>query len=385
MRVLALTHVFPRHAQDAAAPFLLAWAQGLQRAGSRVVVVAPHDRGLPARHRVDGVPVRRVRYAPDRCERIAYRGEMHALVRSAGGPALLGGLVAAMVVAVADLERAGQPDLVHVHWWLPGAVIARAARVKAPLVVTVHGTDVALLESRPSLAPLARWALAAVDRVEAVSVDLAERLERATGRRVDAVNPMPLATQPPSDRPARAGGPPLQVLGVGRLVADKGFADLVDAVAVMRAPVRLTLIGEGPERSRLAARAAAAGVELLLLGTLTPAALSEHYASADVVTQPSHREGFGLVAAEALVAGVPVVATDSGGARDVLGGQGLVAVGDIKGLAHALDRVAADPATAASDARARGQALRARLTPEACATRTLAGYRTLGRSGDAGG
>lgn len=387
MRVLGLTHVFPRTATDPCAPFLLAWARGLQAMGTEVVVMAPHDAGLPARHVVAGVPVRRVRYGPDRLERLAYRGEMHELVRSPVGPALLAGLVGGTAAAVRALVRAGRPDVLHVHWWVPGAVVARLARPGVPVVLTVHGTDVALLESRPALAALARWALAGVDRVEAVSADLAERLEAATGRAADAVGAMPLTAVPaaPGAGAGSAGPEPgsavagraLRVLGAGRMVRDKGFADLVDALARLDRPATLTLLGDGPEQAALADRARGLGVPLEAPGRVAPAALAAAYRAADVVVQPSHREGFGLVAAEAAAAGVPVVATDSGGVRDVLGPEELVAVGDVPGLAAALERVAADLPAARARAADRAATLRARLDPAAVAARTLDGYRAL--------
>lgn len=380
MRVLALTHVFPRTDEDPSAPFLLTWAQGLQAAGVRVVVVAPHDRDLPVRDVVGGVAVRRVRYAPDALERLAYRGQMHQLARTPAGLPLAGGLVGALALGARDLVRAGRPDVLHVHWWLPGAIAVRLAGLRIPTVVTVHGTDVSLVESTPPLAPLARWALQCVDRVEAVSRDLSARLERAVGRWADAVNPMPLATTlPASGAAARsAGSGPLAVLGVGRFVAAKGFADLIAALARLEAPARLTLVGAGPERLALQAQAAQAGVHLSLPGVLGPDLLAAAYQMADVVAQPSHREGFGLVAAEAVAAGVPVVATDSGGVRDILDAADLVRVGDVQGLTNALAKVAADLPAARMRSQSRSRALRTLLSPEASAARTLTGYRALG-------
>nr|MBA2319510.1 glycosyltransferase family 4 protein [Euzebyales bacterium] len=272
--------------------------------------------------------------------------------------------------------------VLHVHWWVPGAIAARLARVDVPTVLTLHGTDVALLEARPRAIALARWALAACDRVETVSVDLADRLERTTGRVADAVNPMPLdpawlAVPPPPVSFAPVEGP-FTVLAAGRMVPEKGFADLVDAVAGMAEPVaRLVLVGDGPERERLAARAAHAGVEAVLPGRLSPEALRAAYGSVSLVVQPSHREGLGLVAAEAACAGTPVVATDSGGARDVLGADGLVPVGDVGALRAALASVAADPAAARERSALVAVRVRERLSPAATAARTLDGYRAL--------
>lgn len=387
MRVLVLTHVFPRAAEDPSAPFLLTWATALRQAGADIGVVAPHDAGLPPRHDVAGVPVRRARYAPDRYERLAYRGEMHQIARTPLGPPLVTALVASLAARLRAQARLGRPDVIAVHWWMPGAIAARLARVEVPVVLTLHGTDITLLERHPRLVPLARWAMDGCARIEAVSTDLAERLERVTGHAAAAVNPMPLAPgwlegaatgDTTAQRAATgSGGDRLEVLAVGRMVPEKGFADLLAAVDAAGGSMRVTLVGDGPERERLAAQAAALGLDVALPGRLAPAALRAAYAAADVVAQPSHREGFGLVAAEALACGVPVVATDSGGARDVLDAADLVAVGDVAAMAARLRAVADDPAGHRERAAAYGPRLRALLAPAAAAARTLAGYRSV--------
>lgn len=379
-RVLAVTHVFPRFDGDPSAPFLLTWAHALAEAGASVGVIAPHDAGLPTLHDVAGIRVRRVRYAPDAAEVLAYRGEMHRLIRSASGLARLTALVEGTAVAVREQVRHGGVDVVHVHWWVPSLVAVRIARPAAGVVVTVHGTDVALLESRPWLVPLARWALACADRVEAVSTDLAERLLRCTGRAADAVNPMPLRESwfdAVPARPAAPGSSPL-LLAVGRLVADKGFADLVAAAALLERGVRLRIIGEGPQQRALADLATALGVALELPGRVDGRGLRAAYAEADVVVQPSYREGLGLVAAEALLAGVPVVATDSGGVRDVLPRDRLVAPGDVQQLADAITAVLDNPGNDWVDEAAAD--VRDRLRPAAAAARTLGGHDHVART-----
>jgi glycosyltransferase involved in cell wall biosynthesis len=344
--------------------------------GVRIEVVAPGHPGLPARREVGGVPVRFVRYGP---VRLAYQGEMHLLARRPMGRAAAAALLGCIARAVRGEARREQPDVVHVHWWLPGAVAVRLARIMTPVVVTVHGTDVALLDHHPQLAALARWALRGAARVEAVSTDLAARLERLTGRAADAVNPMPLPAErlrplphaPARPRPHEAGTP-LRILAVGRMVPEKGLADLVAATRLLAAPATLTIVGEGPERERLAAAAAGLGVPLSLPGLCTPAELRAAYAQADVVVLASHREGLGLVAAEALAMGLPVVATDSGGARDVL--DELVPPGDIHALAERLTAIAADPVGARRAAVPHAERVRAQLAPAAAAARTLDGW-----------
>jgi glycosyltransferase involved in cell wall biosynthesis len=377
VRVLALTHAFPRAEGDHVAPFLLDWAVALRDAGAEVRVVAPHAPGLPTWQVLAGVGVRRARYAPERWERLAYQGRMHRLAARPAGALQLGGLLAGLTLALRAECRTFHPDVVHVHWLLPGAVIARLAHPPIPVVVTAHGTDITLTERSPALAAVARWSLTPTARIETVSADLATRLTAATGHPVTAVNPMPLPSGPPGTA-SRGHEGVLRVLGVGRLVEEKGWRELVEAVARAGRPgveVEVTIAGEGPLRERLLGLAAARGVTLCLPGAVVPAALPALLDGADVLVQPSHREGFGLAAAHGVLAGVPVVATDSGGVRDVLGEEGLVPVGDVDALAAAIRAVADDPAAARVRTARRAAAVRALPDPAAVAARTLAAYR----------
>ncbi|MBI2217763.1 MAG: glycosyltransferase [Candidatus Rokubacteria bacterium] len=142
------------------------------------------------------------------------------------------------------------------------------------------------------------------------------------------------------------------VAGLGRLVPIKGFDVLVGVLrdvqrAVPRA--RVVLIGDGPERSRLEAMAAALGVAggLLMPGARTDAV--RLLSAADVLAAPSRNEGMGRALVEAMALGVPVVATAVGGIPEVIGGGEcgrLVPVDDEVALAAALIELARDRALA---------------------------------------
>ena len=375
MRVLGVSHVFPRADDDPSAPFLLEWARALRDDGLDVGWLAPHDAGLPLRHVVGGVPVRRARYGTDAREVVAYRGEMHQLVRSPSGAVAIGALVRALARTLAAQVRRGRPDVLHVHWWVPGMLVTRLAGVSTPVVLTVHGTDVALLEGRPRLAALARRAILRADRVEAVSSDLADRLERATGRAADAVAPMPLAPAwLVDDDAASSPAPTVDVVALGRLVPEKGFGDLVSAASLLDTPIRLVIAGDGPDREQLADQSTALGVNLSLPGRVAPQELRALYRSGRVVAVPSRREGLGLVVAEALLAGAAVVATDAGGTRDLLPPEVLVPVGDVEALADALRVALDDPHTLRRRCGGAAGAVRERLAPAAAAGRARAAY-----------
>jgi glycosyltransferase involved in cell wall biosynthesis len=165
------------------------------------------------------------------------------------------------------------------------------------------------------------------------------------------------------------------VLGVGRLAPQKGFGVLLEAAASwadMDPVPRVVIAGDGPSREELRAQATALGVDARFLGHRddVPALL----AAGAVFVLPSLWEGQPLIVQEALRAGVPVVATRTGGipgltgtappASDAGGGTGgqaggeaavLVRPGDWRELAAAVRAVLTDQALAA---RLRAAALR---------------------------
>jgi len=126
---------------------------------------------------------------------------------------------------------------------------------------------------------------------------------------------------------------------VSRLAKEKNIELAIRALPLIAGRhVRLVLAGEGPERAPLLELARAAGVadRVHFLGHVPRAGLPALYASADVFVFPSLTETQGLVLAEALVAGLPVVAVDTPQSRDVLAGAGRLVAPDPHAVAAAL-------------------------------------------------
>ncbi|MBJ7330562.1 MAG: glycosyltransferase family 4 protein [Solirubrobacteraceae bacterium] len=170
----------------------------------------------------------------------------------------------------------------------------------------------------------------------------------------------------PADAQSPAGS--LRVLCVGRLVAVKGQALLIEATATLRArgvDVVTTLVGRGPERERLEALAAELGAteHVRFTGALGQDDILTQYHAADAFCLPSFAEGVPVVLMEAMSCELPVVTTRIMGipelVQDEAGGL-LVAPGQVETLADALERLAADP-----ELRARlGRGGRARVQEE---------------------
>ncbi len=137
----------------------------------------------------------------------------------------------------------------------------------------------------------------------------------------------------------------LSVLYAGRITKEKNIDLLADAfeLAHKRDPrLHLVLAGGGPEQARLAARL---GSRATFLGWLEGSELAAAYASADVFCFPSETDTFGQVVLEAQASGVPVLAVDAGGPRELIsdGIDGLLRPAQAQALADGLTLLASSP------------------------------------------
>lgn len=291
----------------------------LRRSGHEALVVAP-GLGAPTAH--EGFPVVRVP-AVD-------------VPRVSSLP--VGVPTPALSAALADFA----PDVVHLASpFVLGAGGLRAARRLGVPTVAVYQTDVAGFAASYGMGAASRaaWAWtrrlhAQADRTLAPSTSAVDALTahgvprvHRWGRGVDTTRFAP-SRRSPALRARLAPGGELLVGFVGRLAPEKHVERLAGLAAT--AGVRLVVVGDGPERARLAALLPDAH----LLGELRGTELAEVVASLDVVVHPGEHETFCQVVQEALACGVPVVAADAGGPRDLVlpGRTGyLVDVADVAG------------------------------------------------------
>jgi glycosyltransferase involved in cell wall biosynthesis len=170
---------------------------------------------------------------------------------------------------------------------------------------------------------------------------------------VERVEIAPPGIEKPDRLPARAEGGPIRLLSVATLTPRKGHLVLIDALAGLRdLDWRLTLIGsldrDAATAAAVRARVATHGLEHLvtLTGEWPPSRLAEAYAAADVFVLPSFHEGYGMVFAEAMAWGLPIVATRAGAIPETVPPEAgrLVAPGDVPELAAALRDVIANAA-----------------------------------------
>ncbi len=171
---------------------------------------------------------------------------------------------------------------------------------------------------------------------------------------------------------------------VGRLVEEKGGADLLRALAQVRQPWQLAIVGEGPHKLALQALAAQLGVAERVRFTALPSTqMPDFYRQIDVLavpsrTRPNWKEQFGRVIVEAMACGVAVIGSDSGAIPDVIGEAGLIfPEGNVPALAERLQTLLARPALRRElGARGRRHVLE-RFTQAQIAAQTVAVYREM--------
>lgn len=296
-----------------------------------VTVLTSAARGLPRREEKGGLCIVRT----------------PVLLRTAKATASLPSMLSffpSSLWAGQRLLRERSFDLVHSFFAIPSAPsgLLLARRFGLPHVLSLLGGDIYdpskwLSPHRtPLLKQTVRWAVRESDRVVAGSRDIERRTREIYSER--AIETVPLAVRPPrferASRKALGLDPEARVcITVGRLVARKGLAPLIDLVAGLPdRRVQLVVVGEGPERGALEtrARSAGAGERVRFKGHVSDEEKWQLLGASDLYVSTSLHEGFGIVFLEALECGVPVLCYDCGGQTDFLSPDvaELVPVGD---------------------------------------------------------
>lgn len=384
-RLLIVTTNFPRWEGDPHSPWLVHLLGLLRDRGFEIEILAPAYAGSRS-HTIQGMRVRRFRYAPARWETLTHdEGAPNKIRRNPLYLLLLPLYLLAGMAAAWRAAAGGRFDVIHVHWPVPQGLLGLVARWAGGgrLVATFYGADLVLSERFGPLRPFARFFARRCAAVAAISSYTA----RATAR-IAGVQPriIPYGIELPPLDPAPPTEPGL-ILNVGRLVERKGQVYLIEALAHLahRPGAHLVIVGEGHERPRLEAAIRQHGLadRVRLTGRISDEALDRLYRQCQVFVLPAivdstgDTEMLGMVSLEAMRYGKPVVATAVGGISDIVVNDEtglLVGQRDPAALAAALDRLLEDPALGGRLGRSGYEFARQRFAWPAVLDQTLALY-----------
>ncbi len=290
------------------------------RRGDTVWVLQPIDEGVPE----SGLTLIRVALGP--LYRRIYAGRIAAKITTT--------VFAVRAVMIARRLHRNHPfDLIHVHGdILETLVLALWSWFsRVPVILTLHSG----LNRRPLYRSLAASVFRCIDGVIAVSPEIREDL-LSVGVKADRIAVIPSGVDtgrfcPPTAEERKVARATLglrdsemAVISVGRLHPVKGYDELIRSVANLgpTAPLRIILVGNGPEEQPL--RQQARGFpNVLLVGRVDSGEIIRYLHAADVFVLPSvdlpgMREGTPTALLEAMACGLPVVCADAGGIRHVV-------------------------------------------------------------------
>jgi glycosyltransferase involved in cell wall biosynthesis len=342
MKILIVTSNYPRWENDSTTPFVHNFARELVNKGHDVKVIAPHFEGAKTKDNIDGVLIKRFRYfLPESAQTVCYQGgALGNLSKNPINKLKLPSLVLCELITTIKEIMFWKPDLVNSHWLLPqGFVAAIACKLtKTKHVATVHGGDVFALNSslmrKLKTFAIHNSALVTVNSsvTEKVTRELAPEANTPLLRLPTGILPLPKL----SKNKTKSLREKLQknedeklILFVGRLSEEKGVREAIHAVHQILGQskkVRLIVVGEGHEKEIFKTLVKKLNIknQVDFLGWVPNQDVYYYFAACDVFVGPSKKskdgwiEAQGLTFVEAMLAGCPVIGSNSGGIPDAV-------------------------------------------------------------------
>ena len=335
-----VTSSYPLHAGDGTAPFIEEIARSVAARGHHVDIVLPHHPAL-RRNAEERIRFFAFPYAPHPALNVwGYAQSMNA-DRGFKWKTLATAPFAAFATRRAVRARlAAEPyDVVHAHWVVPGAVLARSAarRARRPLVISLHGSDMFAAERNALVGRAARRAFSDSMSVTACSSDLRARAVRL-GASPERTSVLPYgvdtaffgssrlsdgARETMRRRLGAVANDHTLVLAVGRLVEKKGFEYLVRATAATP-DIRVAIVGDGDLETEIRSLAQESKSLVTLAGRFSREEIRDALHCADIVAVPSvvdskgNVDGLPNTLLEAMAAGKAIVASRVAGIPDVV-------------------------------------------------------------------
>ena len=379
MKVLFITHSFPRTGVNASGSPELRLATALRGEGVEVLILAPGRPG-EADEEIEGIAIERFELPRRQMALASLESNEQPVARPSWRSRITAlRFLSAEFTHAVRARRSFEPDIVHAHWWFPGGLVGTwvSALGNLPLVTSLHRADLRSAEAGSFARPLFRHVMKQSTIVTADSHGLARKARGLMSSRDAVVAPMPGPTEAFTPGGERATD---RLLLEASLSQDNGVEQTLEAVAGMKHRVSIDVIGDGPAAGEYLALAASLGIADRVRWHHAPSepervALCQTVAA---VVIPSLREWVPPIAVQALLCRTPVVAFDFGGVTDVVHHDRtgiLVPPGDTRALTRALDALFGRPDLGANLVEAGRIYALATFAPESVARRFAGIYR----------
>lgn len=336
MYILEVSYGCPSEKYPSNGNFQLDQAKALAGIGHKVVFAALDMRSVRRwrrwglwRHEVGGLPVYEYNFpmgpvAENVRKKIAAHGFKKLLERV--------------------IKEYGKPDVIHVHFAdTAESVVEVCKKVGIPYVVTEHASSIMDDEKVQPQVDMLKYVYNNAAEVIAVSPALAARIKKYTGvdaAVVDDIVDTDIFTPCHEERPE---GTPFSFVSAGHAERRKGFDVLVEAFALVNKThpnTELLIMGDGAELGNIKKQINALGLEekISTYGYFKREEFARELNRSDCFVLASRHETFGVVYAEAMCCGVPVIATHCGGTEGLVNADNglMVDVDDVNGLASAM-------------------------------------------------
>ena len=340
MYILEVSYGCPSGKYPSSGNFQLDQARALAGCGHKVVFAALDMRsfrrwrrwGLYC-HSVDGIPVYEYSFPMG-----PFADALRRKLAASGFERLLDRVA----------REKGRPDIVHVHFADTAVSIVEACRKRGiPYVVTEHASSIMDDEKAAGQAEMMRYVYENAAAVIAVSPALASQIEKFTGVKAEVVDDIVDTGIFRLERQEKTDG--FRFVSAGHAEYRKGFDVLVAAfsrVCAVRDDCQLTIMGDGAELENIKRQIAGLGLmdKVCCTGYFRRGEFARKLNESDCFVLASRHETFGVVYAEAMCCGVPVIATRCGGTEGFIGAEDglMVDVDDVAGLAKTMLSICED-------------------------------------------
>lgn len=337
MRLLVLTTTFPRYKNDTTPSFVLELSREIKKRGFEVIVLAPHHKNSKFFEDIWGIKVYRFPYFfPLSLQKLCYEGGIMRNIRKSFLAKLEVPLFfISYFYFTYKLIKKLKIDIIHSHWIIPSGLIGAFFKkfIKVRHLTTAHAIDVYTLEKLPFRQILTEFIYNNSDYIICVSNLLKEKILKILKNKgipaKEKIFVKPMGMKIPFIKREKRKKEKFNILFLGRFVEKKGIKYLLYAlkkVINVYNNVNLNLGGTGPLEKELKNLVKELNLEnyVNFLGWVERERIPEILKESDLLVVPSiitkegDTEGVPTVILEAMGAGVPVIASDVGGIRDVI-------------------------------------------------------------------